>query len=431
MKAENLIPALCVLLFITMAGNSVHAQQIWGLDRIDQRALPLDGWYFHDSDGGAGVRVYVMDTGIRATHGQFAGRVETGYEAYGQTNNGDDCYPGGGHGTHVAGIIGGRTYGVAKAVRLVPVRVIACNQAEVTRLRQETGDPRSDIVAIERGVQWIINNHLKPAVVNISIEERADAPYDAESNRRFENAVKRLIGAGITTVISAGNLNKSACLAAPSRVMDAITVAASSSTDERGRNPQTGAFFSNFGRCVDIFAPGVDIRSALNTGNTATGLMTGTSQAAPYVAGIAALYLQHHPNASIHHVAEAIRVSATTNKIVNPGSQSPNRLAHSNLVTDDPNNLPPVARNDNVGDIDAGDNLFLYPLLNDTDPNGNSLRIISVTQPSSGRVSIESNGTELFLIPNSGAGRKSFSYVISDSKGGIAQARVSYNVIAR
>ena len=433
MKSEyqnSFIRVLCsVLLFVAIFGNSVYAQPVgvWGLDRIDQRSLPLNSTYNHSSDGGAGVTVYVFDTGIFADHREFNGRVATGYDAFRRSEPDGDCWEGNpnGHGTPVAAIIGGEDYGVAKAVTLVPVRVSACSNDDFAEIRRQVGGllppETAAVIAFERGVQWVLEDHNTPAVVNISIEFEPGVLSD-NAYRRYEAAMKRLHDAGIVTVVAAGNYSASACTSPLATAMDSITVAASTNKDQQ-------ASFSNFGSCVDIYAPGKSIVSASKLSVSKHAAFSATSFAAPFVAGVAALYLQDHPNASVYHVAEAIRRSATTGKISNPSTGTPNRLLYSNLVADDPNNRTPVARNDNFGDIDAGDNIFLFPLRNDSDPDGNPLTIISVTQPSSGRVSITSNGRELYLVPNSGTGNRSFTYVISDNNGGIAQATVSYRVV--
>ncbi|HEU0302398.1 MAG TPA: S8 family peptidase [Longimicrobium sp.] len=271
----------------------------WGIDRIDQPNLPLSTTFTYLNTG-AGVRAYVIDTGILLTHSQFAGRVSTGYDAVTAGGNANDCN---GHGTHVAGTVGGTVHGVAKAVSLVAVRVLACNGSGST----------AGVIA---GVDWVANNHVKPAVANMSLGGGASTTLD--------NAVKNAVAKGVTFAVAAGNGNflgiaQNACNYSPARVPEAITVGATTSTDAK-------ASYSNYGTCVDIFAPGSSITSAWYTGTTATNTISGTSMASPHVAGVAALYLQSNPTASPSAVAGALIAGATTGKVTSPGSGSPNRL---------------------------------------------------------------------------------------------------------
>ncbi len=282
----------------------------WGLDRIDQRDLPLDGSYTYDSTAGA-VHAYIIDTGIRTTHSDFGGRASVGTDAIGDGQNGNDCN---GHGTHVAGTVGGGAWGVAKAVRLYAVRVLNC---------QGSGSI-SQVVA---GVDWVTANHASPAVANMSLGGGASSALDT--------AVDNSIAAGVTYAIAAGNSNANACNSSPARVPAAITVGATDSADSR-------ASFSNFGSCLDTFAPGVNITSAWNTSDTATNTISGTSMAAPHVAGVAALYLAGNAGASPQQVRDALVATATPNKVGSPGTGSPNLLLYSRQGgggTDD----PPVA----------------------------------------------------------------------------------------
>jgi serine protease len=251
----------------------------WGLDRIDQRDLPLSTTYTYNTTA-SNVRAYIIDTGIRASHNEFSGRVLSGYSAISDGRGTDDCN---GHGTHVAGTVGGSTYGVAKAVRLVPVRVLDC---------QGSGT-NSGVIA---GVDWVTQNHVKPAVANMSLGGGASSALDT--------AVNNSINAGVTYVVPAGNDNQNACNYSPARVANAITVGSTTSSDDRSS-------FSNYGSCLDIFAPGSSITSAWYTSNTATNTISGTSMASPHVAGVAALYLANNPSATPSQVANAIINAAT------------------------------------------------------------------------------------------------------------------------
>jgi subtilisin family serine protease len=278
--------------------STTQSGATWGIDRTDQRALPLSGTYVYFNTG-AGVNAYIIDTGILASHSELSGRVFAGYTGISDGRGTSDCN---GHGTHVAGTVGGRTYGIAKSVNLYPVRVFGCTG----------GSAYSTIIA---GVDWVVANHRKPAVINMSLGGGADASMDA--------AVNRAISAGITVVVAAGNSNANACNYSPARVSGAITVGASTRTDSR----DTG--YSNFGSCLDMFAPGTGITSAWYTSTTATSTISGTSMASPHVAGTAALYLQSNPGAAPATVASALVNAATTNVVTNAGTGSPNRLLYN------------------------------------------------------------------------------------------------------
>lgn len=266
----------------------------WGLDRIDQANLPLNGTYSYTSTG-SGVRAYIIDTGIRTSHNDFGGRASFGVNYAGGSNS--DCN---GHGTHVAGTVGGTTWGVAKAVRLIAVKVLNCSGSGTT-----TG--------VVSGINWVAANAIKPAVANMSLGGGASTSID--------NAVQNAINAGITFVVAAGNSNANACNYSPARAANAITVGATTSTDAR-------ASYSNYGTCVDIFAPGSSITSAWRTSNSATNTISGTSMASPHVAGAVARYLQGNPTASPSTVTSAIINAATLNKVTNAGAGSPNRLLY-------------------------------------------------------------------------------------------------------
>lgn len=271
----------------------------WGIDRIDQRALPLSTTYTYNYTG-AGVTAYIIDTGILTTHTQFGGRATSGYDAVDGSLPAADCN---GHGTHVAGTVGGSTYGVAKGVNLVAVRVLDCAGSGTT-----TG-----VIA---GIDWVTANHAAgaPAVANMSLGGSASTALDT--------AVKNSIADGVTYAIAAGNNNKRACNYSPARVPEAITVGATTNTDAR-------ASYSNYGTCLDIFAPGSSITSAWYTSTTATNTISGTSMATPHVAGAAALYLQANPAATPAQVSSALTGGATPNVVTNAGTGSPNKLLYT------------------------------------------------------------------------------------------------------
>jgi subtilisin family serine protease len=277
---------------VTVEPNGVmHASQSsppWGLDRIDQRDRPLNNTYDFTSTG-TGVDAYIIDTGIRLTHTEFGGRAVSGYDAI-DGGPADDCH---GHGTHVAGTVGGSTYGVAKAVRLVAVRVLDC---------QGSGT-NAQVIA---GIEWAIGNHVagKAAVANMSLGGGANSAIDT--------AVRNLWNDGVVVAVAAGNDTADACGTSPARTPEVIPVAASDSNDAM-------ASFSNGGTCVDLFAPGVGVLSSWRTSDTATNTISGTSMATPHVAGAAARYLQAHPGSSPAAVASGLSADASTGKISGTG----------------------------------------------------------------------------------------------------------------
>jgi len=276
--------------------TTVQNNPSWNLDRIDQRPTGGDLRYDYPTSG-AGVTAYVVDTGTRLTHTEFGRRASSGYDFVDSDTNAADCA---GHGTHVSGTIGGTTYGVAKAVKLVAVRVLDCDGSGWA----------SDIVD---GLDWVIADKSGPSVVNLSLGGIAYAPLDA--------AVERTVAAGITVVVAAGNDGTDACESSPARAPHAITVAATDSDDQR-------AWWSNQGDCVDLFAPGVEIESASNSSNTASESMSGTSMASPLVAGVVARYLQAHPKDTPAQVASALAASSTKD-VVADSAGAPNRLAYA------------------------------------------------------------------------------------------------------
>ncbi|WP_337871538.1 S8 family peptidase [Meiothermus sp.] len=281
-----------------MSIDATQSGATWGLDRIDQRALPLSTTYTYTNTG-SGVNAYIIDTGIRISHSEFGGRASVGYDAIGDGQNGNDCN---GHGTHVAGTVGGSLYGVAKNVRLYAVRVLNCSGSGTN----------SGVIA---GVDWVRQNAQKPAVANMSLGGGASSALDT--------AVNNAINAGITFALAAGNSNRDACSFSPARVAAGITVGATTSTDTR-------ASYSNYGRCLDLFAPGSSITSAWISSNTSTNTISGTSMATPHVAGVAALYLQSNPAASPSAVRNALVGNATVGVVRSAGSRSPNLLLYSN-----------------------------------------------------------------------------------------------------
>jgi subtilisin family serine protease len=273
---------------------TTQANPPWGLDRIDESALPMSGTYTYTASG-SGVNAYIIDTGIRTTHTQFGGRASVAFDAVGDGQNGSDCN---GHGTHVSGTVGGSTYGVAKSVHLFAVRVLNCSGSGTT----------SGVIA---GVDWVTANHVSPAVANMSLGGGVSTALDT--------AVRNSIASGVTFAIAAGNSNMNASGFSPARVSEAITVGSSTMTDARSS-------FSNFGSVVDIFAPGSAITSAWATSDTATNTISGTSMATPHVTGIAARYLQNNRTASPATVRNAIVSFANLNHLSGIPSGTANRL---------------------------------------------------------------------------------------------------------
>ncbi|MFI0964852.1 S8 family peptidase [Streptomyces sp. NPDC021080] len=281
----------------TAPGGGRRNPPPWGLDRIDQRGRPLDGRYTAPASAGAGVTVYVIDTGIRITHRDFGGRASYGWDFVDNDRTAED---GNGHGTHVAGTIAGTAYGVAKKARVVAVRVLDDRGAGST----------AQVIA---GIDWVTRHARKPAVANLSLGGYA--------NDRLDAAVRNSIASGVTYTVAAGNSGLPASLYSPARVAQALTVGATDRSDAR-------AGFSDTGPALDLFAPGVDITSTSYTGDTARATCSGTSMASPHAAGAAALYLADRPRAAPAQVVKALVGQAVPGKVSDAGPGSPNRLLH-------------------------------------------------------------------------------------------------------
>ncbi|EFL17373.1 S8 family peptidase [Streptomyces sp. C] len=317
----------------------------WGLDRLDQRALPLDQSYTYPDKAGEGVTAYIIDTGVRITHQDFGGRASYGYDAVDNDNTAQDGH---GHGTHVAGTVAGGAYGVAKKAKIVGVRVLDNNGSGTT----------AQVVA---GIDWVTRNAVKPAVANMSLGGGADSALDT--------AVRNSIAAGITYGVAAGNESTDASSKSPARVAEAITVGSTTNTDAKSS-------FSNYGSILDIFAPGSSITSAWGTGDTATNTISGTSMATPHVVGAAALYLSQNPASTPAQVRDGLVAAATPNVVTSPGTGSPNRLLNVGASTTPPN---PGTKFENTADYAVNDNATVESPVTVSGIAGNAPAALSVS----------------------------------------------------
>ncbi|MFE0437626.1 S8 family serine peptidase [Streptomyces nigra] len=315
----------------------------WGLDRIDQKNLPLNSSYTYPDSAGQGVTAYVIDTGVRITHSDFGGRASYGYDAIDNDNTAQDGH---GHGTHVAGTVAGSSYGVAKKAKIVGVRVLNNSGSGTT----------AQVVA---GIDWVAQNAVKPAVANMSLGGGADSALDT--------AVRNAIASGVTFAVAAGNESTDASTRSPARVAEAITVGATTSTDAR-------ASYSNYGSALDLFAPGSSITSAWNSGDSATNTISGTSMATPHVAGAAALYLADNPTATPAQVASALTAAATSGVVTSPGTGSPNRLLYVGGGT----TTPPGPRFENAADFTIADNSTVESPVTVSGVSGNAPSALAV-----------------------------------------------------
>ncbi|NKI40234.1 S8 family serine peptidase [Streptomyces physcomitrii] len=339
------------------AAYAVDTQQnppSWGLDRIDQRDLPGDKAYTY-SGTASDVTAYVVDSGVRMSHRDFGGRAVSGYDFIDDDSNASDCA---GHGTHVAGTVGGGSYGVAKGVKLVSVRVLNCEGT--------SGETWAPVLA---GIDWVTKNAKKPSVANMSI--------GGGKTQSVNDAVNSSIASGVTWVVAAGNNNADACSYSPGSTPNAITVGATNSADARATGWSNGQG-SNYGSCLDIFAPGDKIVSSSSTSDTGSLSMNGTSMATPHVAGAAALLLSANPSWTPAQVREKLVGGATPDKVTDPRAGSPNRLLFTGAGGDTP---PPSGdgRFENTDDYPIRDNSTVESPITVTGVAGKAPAALAVT----------------------------------------------------
>ncbi|WP_435972148.1 S8 family serine peptidase [Streptomyces sp. Qhu_M48] len=324
----------------------------WGLDRVDQRNLPVDKSYTYGTTA-SNVNAYIVDTGIRMSHGDFGSRAVSGYDFIDNDSNASDCQ---GHGTHVAGTVGGSSYGVAKGVKLIGVRVLNCQGT--------SGDTWAPVLA---GIDWVTKNAVKPAVANMSI--------GGGKTQSVNDAVATSIASGVTWVVAAGNNNADSCSYSPSSTPSALTVGATNSRDARATGWSNGQG-SNYGTCLDIFAPGDSIVSTSNSGDSGSQSMSGTSMAAPHVAGAAALLLSANPTWTPAQVRDKLVADATSDKVTDPRAGSPNKL----LYTGTGDTTPPTGTKfENTDDYQIRDNATVESPVTVTGITGNAPSNLAVS----------------------------------------------------
>ncbi|MFB6670190.1 S8 family peptidase [Streptomyces parvus] len=327
----------------------------YGLDRIDQRSLPLDRNFTYPGDA-SNVTVYVVDSGVRMSHADFGGRATSGYDFIDNDSNASDCH---GHGTHVAGTAAGSSYGVAKGAKIVSVRVLNCQGSSGT-----SWDP------VLRGIDWVTKNAKKPAVVNMSV--------GGGKTQSINDAINNSIASGITWVVAAGNNNADSCQYSPSSTPAAITVGATNSSDARATGWSNGQA-SNYGTCLDIFAPGDKIISTSNAGDSANQSMSGTSMASPHTAGAAALLLAANPSLTPAQVRDKLVADATPDKISDARPGSPNRLLFTGTGGGEDPTDPPGKKFESTGQVQIRDNTTVESPITVTGIDGNAPADLSVT----------------------------------------------------
>ncbi|GGI05963.1 S8 family serine peptidase [Egicoccus halophilus] len=396
--ALEVTPDVVVRVQSTTTGGT-QTSPPWGLDRLDQVGLPLDGRYT-STNAGTGVRVYVLDTGVNAAHTDLVGRLEAGVDLVPGGAGTDDCN---GHGTHAAATVAGHTFGVAKQATIVPVRVLDCAGAGMSS-------------AVVAGLDWILANHPaeRRGVVNLSLGGPASAVLDA--------AVARTVAAGLPVVVAAGNSNVDACSQSPAREPSAVTVGASTNVDQR-------ASFSNFGRCLDVFAPGQQIRSAWVGSATASATISGTSMAAPHVAGVLARALEAAPTRSADALTTAMLTGATRGRIASAGTGSPDRLLNTRFVDllVAPSSLPPAVLAVDGRPLPPATrgSAFSHRFQANHATSTVSWRIVAGTLPAG--LSLTTDGL-LRGTPSSSAVTRTVTVQVTDQRGAVARRDVRVDV---